>query len=325
MSTVHLSEVSHTETEKFRILHDDALKILGPDALLPINMELQAISSTSQVTMIGAGFAGLNSSLVCKNEWKIDDFVVFDKHYNWGGTWWANTYPGCASDVPACWDSFFSELSDNWSDLRAPQYEIEEYILEVVKKNDLDKHARFGTAVYRMEWNDDEGLWIILASDVKSGQRYEHKTKIILSCQGGLVNPIHLSTPGLNKFQGDYMHSALWNHDVDFKDKNVLVVGNGCSAIQVIPALMDDLEVNSVTQVFRSKHSVLPPLLKFAFTVYKAFSGTRVGLVFVRWIIASVAESKYPLYQGDSYLSRFLRWCVNRVHELHEVGPREIS
>lgn len=86
MSTVHLSRVSYTETEKFRILHDDALMILGPDALLPVNKELQAVSSTSQVTMIGAGFAGLNSSLVCKNERKIDDFVVFDKHYNWGGS-----------------------------------------------------------------------------------------------------------------------------------------------------------------------------------------------------------------------------------------------
>lgn len=194
-----------------------------------------------------------------------------------------------------------------------PQYEIEEYILEVVKKHDLDKHARFGTAVHMMKWNDDDGLWSILAADVKSGQRYEHKTKIILSCQGALVHPVHLSVPGLDdKFQGEYMHSALWNHDVDFKGKNVLVVGNGCSAIQVIPALLNELEVKSVTQVFRSKHWILPPHPQWAHKVYNALSGTRVGLIMVRWFATLVAGSRYPLYHGDGYLSRLLRWHLTR-------------
>ncbi|OVF11310.1 putative acetate kinase [Clavispora lusitaniae] len=44
---------------------------------------------------------------MCKKKFDLDDFVVFEKHMQWGGTWWANSYPGCASDIPASWYSIF--------------------------------------------------------------------------------------------------------------------------------------------------------------------------------------------------------------------------
>lgn len=313
MSTVTLARESHKDAFKFRVKHEDAMRILGPDAHLTVNKDSPVITSRSEVAIIGAGFGGVAASLACKQQMKTDDFVVFEKHYNWGGTWWASSYPGCASDIPALWYSIFSELNSNWSDLRPPQYEIEEYILTVVKKHNLDKHARFGNAVNALTWNEDEGLWVIQVADVKTGQRYEHKSKIVLSCQGGLVYPVQLKAPGLHdKFKGEYMHSALWNHNVDFKNKKVVVVGNGCSAAQVIPALMDQLDVALVTQVFRSKHWIMPPIPDYVYSLYKALSGTRLGLIFVRYVLASVAESRYPLYQGNGLRARIVRWYITR-------------
>lgn len=313
MSTVKLTKESHVDTAKYRIKHADANKVLGPDIHFPIDKEKPAMTSSSEVAIIGAGFGGVTASLACQQQMKTDDFTVFEKHYNWGGTWWANTYPGCASDIPALWYSIFSELNKNWSDLRPPQYEMEEYILAVVKKHNLDKHVRFGTAVSELVWNDREGVWILHASNLKTGQIFEHRAKIVLSCQGGLVQPFQLNVSGLHdKFQGTYMHSALWDHSVDFKNKSVIVVGNGCSAAQVIPALMSDLDVKSVTQVLKSKHWIVPPHPKIAYTLYKALSRTRIGLIFVRWAIAVVAEMKYPLYQGNGLLARLMRWFFTR-------------
>lgn len=325
MSTVKLARDSHVNADKYRIKHEDAMRVLGPDAYLPIDKEEPVITSESTVAMIGAGFGGLAASLACKQQLKTDDFVVFDKHYQWGGTWWANVYPGCASDIPALWYLIFSELNKNWSDLRPPQYEMEEYILEVVKKHKLDDHARFGTAVYKTEWLDSEGKWLIHATNVKSGQRYEHKLKIILSCQGGLVYPVQLKVAGLeDKFQGSYMHSALWDWNVDFKGKKVIVVGNGCSAAQVIPALMEQLDAKLVTQVFRLKHWIMPPIPHIAYVLYKKLSGTRAGLIFIRWLIAFIAEMRYPLYQGNSWLSRFVRWIITRESRKYiQTAPKK--
>lgn len=47
-----------------------------------------------------------------------------------------------------------------------------------------------------------------------------------------------------------------WRHDVDIKNKNVVIIGNGCSASQIIPVIAS--EVKSLTQLARTRQSILP-------------------------------------------------------------------
>lgn len=325
MSTIHIPRVSASHPERFQAKCEDSARFLKPGASLPVDNSKPVITSQSQVSIIGAGFGGLASAVMLKKKIKTDDFVVFEKHSEWGGTWWANTYPGCASDIPALWYLLHGELNDNWSDLRPPQAEMEEYILGVVNKYNLKKNTRFGTAIRDLEYNEHTGLWKLSATDVASGQRYEHLTKVIFSCQGGLVYPNESKFPGLkDQFEGVYMHSALWDHSVDFTNKNVVVIGNGCSAAQVVPALLD-MKTKSVTQVFRSKHWIMPPLPEFLYTMYKALSYTRLGLLIIRWFIILAAETRYPLYVGDGLLLRavrgFNRWLAIRY--IRTTAPKE--
>jgi cation diffusion facilitator CzcD-associated flavoprotein CzcO len=53
-----------------------------------------------RVAIIGAGFGGLGVAIKLR-EAGFDDFLVLERDEALGGTWWANTYPGCACDVPA--------------------------------------------------------------------------------------------------------------------------------------------------------------------------------------------------------------------------------
>lgn len=38
-------------------------------------------------------------------------------------------------------------------------------------------------------------------------------------------------------YEGVIMHSAQWNEEYDFEDKNVVVIGNGSSGVQITAAL----------------------------------------------------------------------------------------
>lgn len=118
MSTVTLSKVSHKNPAPFRVKYKDAQAVLGPNHKVVINPKLPIIESESKVAIIGAGFGGIASALRCVNQLKETDFVIFEKHDNFGGTWYANTYPGCASDIPALWYSFSGELNSNWSEVQ---------------------------------------------------------------------------------------------------------------------------------------------------------------------------------------------------------------
>lgn len=308
MSVLHLPKESHTNPSKFRINFDRAQEVLGPHATLPQNDNLPEIHTKSNVAILGAGFAGIASGITCLKNLKEEDFVIFDKHDNFGGTWYANTYPGCASDIPAVWYSFLDELNNNWSRLQPPQYEMEEYILMVCKKYNLYKYAKFGTIITKVEWNEDEGTWTMLGRTRSKGQIIKHTAKVLLCCQGGLVTPQQLAVPGVETFKGEYMHSALFNHDVSFKGKKVVVVGNGCSANQLIPELLKNYGPQSLIQVVRSKHYIMPPIPKIVYHLYRLLSFSRAGILFIRWIIASVAEMRFPMYKGNGLLARLVRW-----------------
>ena len=88
-----------------------------------------------------------------------------------------------------------------------------------------------------------------LKDGIAGAQRNEDVDILILAI-GGLAVPNECTIPGAKEFKGPIFHSARWRHDVSLKDKNVVVVGNGCSASQLIPAILP--ETKSVTQFIRT-------------------------------------------------------------------------
>ena len=87
------------------------------------------------------------------------------------------------------------------------------------------------------------------------------RAKIICSAAGGLVEPNAWpeSISGKDRFKGDIFHSARWDYNVDLRDKDVVVMGTGCSAAQFVPRLTKEpYNAKSVTQVMRSPPWVVP-------------------------------------------------------------------
>lgn len=314
MSVTELAHKSHTDPSQFRISYEDAVQVLGPDPSIPKDDTLPTLYSKSEIAIIGGGFSGMVAALTCNkiNTKQSRDFVIFDKHANFGGTWFANTYPGCASDIPALLYSFSQELNNNWSELRPPQYEMEEYMLQVAQKHGLERHSHFRTVITRAVYSDENSNWTVTARNLATGQRIVHTSKILISGQGQLVTPNQLKAKGLENFKGVYMHSAIWNHEVSFKNKKVVVVGNGCSAAQVVPELLRKYEVESIHQIARTKHYIMPPLPPITYLLYQLASYSRYTLYLMRLIVASVAECRWPLYKGDGILARMVRWVNTR-------------
>ena len=93
------------------------------------------------------------------------------------------------------------------------------------------------------------------------------RAKIVCSAAGGLVEPNAWpeTIPGRDQFEGAIFHSARWDSSIDLRDKDVIVMGTGCSAAQFVPRLTKEpYNAKSVTQVMRSPPWVVPrpaPLL----------------------------------------------------------------
>ena len=91
----------------------------------PANPATARATSASASSAPGSPASAWRSA--CKQA-AIDDFVVWERDADVGGTWWANTYPGCQCDVPSHLYSFSFALNPDWGRTYAPQPEIERYI-----------------------------------------------------------------------------------------------------------------------------------------------------------------------------------------------------
>jgi cation diffusion facilitator CzcD-associated flavoprotein CzcO len=205
--------------------------------------------SHSRIAIIGAGFAGLGAAVRLRQA-GIEDFVVFEKNSDVGGTWWDNSYPGCQCDVPSHLYSFSFAPNPDWSNTYSPQPEIWAYLRHTAERFGVLPNIRLNTPVLDACWDETARTWRLETSDGV------HTADVVIGGNGALSEPSTPDIPGLDRFRGKAFHSARWDDTDDLKGKRVAVVGTGASAIQIVPNIQPDVAQLHVFQ--RTPPWVLP-------------------------------------------------------------------
>src|SRR5438876_1766441 len=180
---------------------------------------MQGFPTEIDVAVIGAGFSGMAMAVELKRAGR-EDFVLLERGHDVGGTWRDNSYPGCACDVQSHLYSLSFEPNPGWSRMFAGQEEIQRYLCRCVEKHDLRRHVRLRENVVRAEYDELSQAWVVRTS---SGNVY--RAGALVSAGGALSNPAYPDIPGLELFEGQSFHSAIWDHDCDLSGKRVAVVG----------------------------------------------------------------------------------------------------
>jgi len=183
----------------------------------------------TSIGIMGAGLSGLLMGIRLKQA-GIDNFVIYEKADDVGGTWKHNTYPGLHCDIPSHLYCYSFEPNPDWSVPFAGQAEIQAYLRRCAEKYGLLKHLRFGVSVETARYQDARGLWELTLAD---GETITHH--VLVSATGGLTTPSFPRISGRDVFKGPQWHSGAWRHGFDFTGKRVAVIGSAASAIQVIP------------------------------------------------------------------------------------------
>ncbi len=184
----------------------------------------------SEVLVVGAGPSGIGAAITLAQA-GIDDVAILEKADDFGGTWRANTYPGCACDVPSALYSFSFSPNPDWSRAFAGQQEILDYLHQTAERHGLRRRTHFGTEMTHAQWDDHAQHWVV---DTTRGS---HVAKFLVSATGPWDEPLVPDIPGLDTFGGEVFHSSRWNHDYDLTGRSVAVVGSGASAVQFVPEI----------------------------------------------------------------------------------------
>src|SRR4051794_19434847 len=153
----------------------------------------------------------------------IDDFVIYERADDIGGTWRDNTYPGIGVDIPAFAYQFSYEMKHDWSRFFPKGGEVKAYIDEYTDKYSIRPHIRFNSEVRSRTWDEQHHLWRLDIAGEEVTARY------VISAIGPFVDPKPSGIEGTDDFEGKVIHSARWDHDYDLADKRVAIVGTGAS------------------------------------------------------------------------------------------------
>ncbi|GIX93648.1 flavin-containing monooxygenase 5 [Caerostris darwini] len=200
------------------------------------------MSSKTKIAVIGGGFCGIGALVQLQEEGGFE-LVCFEKTDKPGGTWCyrEESMEAVASIMPATIINHSKEMGA-LSDFPPPKefnvymkhYELYRYITEYAKSKDIFKYIQYNSEVLEVRRaNDykDTGRWIVTVKSTISNEVSTDVYDGVLLCVGHINRPKMPHYPGQDLFKGDISHTHTLKGVEKYKDKNVVVVGMGCSGL----------------------------------------------------------------------------------------------
>jgi cation diffusion facilitator CzcD-associated flavoprotein CzcO len=256
-----------------------------------------------ETIIIGTGFSGLFAGIGLKKKC-VNDFCLLERASDVGGTWRDNSYPGAEVDIPTGLYSI-SFVPYKFKKRYSPQSELLEYTNYVIDKFDLRKHIKTSQSVCSLTYDENECLWHV---EMGSGERYI--TRFVIDTSGVLANPEIPNINGAESFRGKQFHSSQWNHDVSYSGRRVGVIGSGCSAAQIVPAIAS--KVDQLT-VFMGRTQWIIPCSDREYNSVERTIACLPGIrhikrlmIFAYHEMRFVAFKRYPFTSNISKLVKYL-------------------
>jgi cation diffusion facilitator CzcD-associated flavoprotein CzcO len=282
-------------------------------------------SSDFHTLIIGAGFSGIGAGIELDRA-GFGDYLIVEAGAEPGGTWYWNTYPGIAVDIPSFAYQFSFEQSADWSRTYAPGRELKAYADHCVVKYGLRRRMRFNTKVDAATFDEDSDTWqVALDSGETINARY------LINASGVLTTPKPPDIDGVDSFGGVTMHTARWDHAQDLTGKRVAIIGTGASAVQLIPEIAPKVQQLTVFQrtpiwCFPKFDWPLPAPARWAMRIPGGKAIQRLlsqAYVEVTFPISAQYYSVFPLAKGSERLGRsYLERQVKNPEVRAKLTPR---
>ncbi len=203
------------------------------------------------VVVVGAGISGIGAGHHLQEKCPDKTFIIFEGRESFGGTWDLFRYPGIRSDsdMHTMGYRFKPWLDDKFI---ADGPSILNYLEETISENNLQEKIIYQHKVLSSSWSSTESKWTLEVDNLKSGIVDKYTCNFLLMC-GGYYNYEGGYDPDFKNedlFEGSIIHPQKWPEDLDYENKNVVIIGSGATAVTIVPAMADKVE--HITMLQRS-------------------------------------------------------------------------
>lgn len=192
------------------------------------------------IVIVGAGLSGIGAACHLTEEFRDRSLAILERRDCMGGTWDLFRYPGIRSDSDMLSYGYAFRLWDNPRVL-ADGASIRRYIQDTAQQYGLGDKVHYGLRITSANWSSQQRLWHLNALHEASGQTRHYSCKYLLCCTGYYDHDEGFLPrfAGEEDFKGIRVHPQHWPEDLDYKGRNVVVIGSGATAATLIPAMAD--------------------------------------------------------------------------------------
>lgn len=208
---------------------------------------------SKRVAVIGAGPSGLAQLRAFQSAKEkgadIPDIVCFEKQSDWGGLWNYTWRTGLDEHGEPVHGSMYRYLWSNGpkEGLEFADYSFEEhfgrpiasyppravlfdYIEGRVRKAGVRDWIRFNSPVRHVHYDEHEGMFHVTVQDHEKDVEYTEEFDHVIVATGHFSTPNVPEFPGFDTFNGRVLHAHDFRDAMEFKDKDILIIGTSYSA-----------------------------------------------------------------------------------------------
>ena len=189
------------------------------------------------VIIVGAGISGISAGYHLQKEHPELKIIILETLSEFGGTWRSHNYPGIRSDSDL---HTFGYSFKPWTGKPiATADEILKYMDEVIEENQLNKYIHYNHKVLAAAWESESNMWALSGLRTDNEETFKVRTRFLYMAQG-YYRHRQGYTPDwqdIERFKGTFVHAEEWPESLDYKNKEVVVIGSGATAATIVPAM----------------------------------------------------------------------------------------
>lgn len=281
-------------------------------------METHTHPTHIDILIVGAGLSGIAAGHYIRTRCPQRTFQIFEARERLGGTWDLFRYPGIRSDS----DMYTLGYSFRpWEGEKAiaDGPDILQYLQDTVREEGLEDKIHYNRKIVASAWSSRDRLWTVTVEDPRSGEQEKYTTSFLFMCSGyyDYDSGYTPNFPGREDYEGTFVHPQFWPEDLDYDDKDVVVIGSGATAITLLPNLAK--RARKATMLQRSPTYVLslPIKDKLAHTLKRYSPQLAHDATRVKNIVGSMAvfqlSRKFPRVVKKLLMAETRRRAGNAV------------
>ncbi|GLZ73513.1 MULTISPECIES: NAD(P)-binding domain-containing protein [Burkholderiaceae] len=230
---------------------------------------------TQRVAIIGAGPAGLAQLRAFQSAHakgaEIPELVCFEKQSDWGGMWnytwrtgtdengepahgsmyrylWSNGPKECLEFADYTFEEHFGKPIASYP----PRAVLWDYIKGRVEKAGVRKYIRFSNVVRDVKFDEASQTFSLTSYDYANNVARTETFDYVVCASGHFSAPHAPQFPGFESFGGRILHAHDFRDALEFKDKDILIVGSSYSA-EDIGSQCYKYGARSITSCYRTE------------------------------------------------------------------------